>query len=199
MSEKLIQSGELKYLTDLPKRDPETGLVIDTGEYDEALEARRREHASGMAYYAEAGKHYDPTGKYLCGGEAGDGKDGCNQYRPEAHKCVSVKGRIDGDCGSCEWWENYDINRPNIHLGDEKYSKGNANYAEREPGGTGFGCIRCEYAAVAKKTDKDGRNLFCGIWGCRVQELACCGRNHKHGDIIFEDSTRLHPDAFYRK
>jgi hypothetical protein len=199
--EKIIHSGALSYLTDDPTRDKGTGLVIDTGVYDEEQEEKRRKHAAGMAHYAEKDDavHFDTAGKYLCGGEKGDGTGGCNQYRPGSHACLSVKGRIDGDCGSCAWWENVDTNHSDLQLGSEKFDKEEALYGEREPGGTGWSCARCEYGSSAKAIDSAGRSLFCGIWGARVQEKACCGRNHRLGDTVFSDNRPLTQIEFYGK
>ena len=188
--EKHIQSGELTYLTDMPARCPETGLIEDTGEYDSDVESHRRQQATDLANYAENGIHFDPAGKYLCGGVAGDGIGGCNQYRPASHQCLSVAGHIDGDCGSCRWWEDYDPDRSSLLMDPEKFLKGAAEYGEREPGGTGFGCHQCEYGSEAKAADGD-RSLFCGIWGARVLPNACCGRNHKLGDKLFKDNRPL--------
>lgn len=196
--EKIIQSGNLSYLTDDPARDTDTGLILEPQEYDEAQEAKRRKYAEGMARYAEEGIHFDPAGNYLCGGVSGDGEGGCNQYRPGSHQCLSVKGRIDGDCGSCSWWEVYDKDHADLQLGPEKFSKQEADYAEREPGGTGFGCERCEYGLTAREKDSSGRSLWCGIWGARVQSLACCGRNHRLGDTVFKDNQPLTQLEFYK-
>lgn len=197
MSELLIQSGQLTYLTDIPERDPTTGLIVEQFPYDPEQEEKRRAHATGMARYAEEGDHFDPAGLYLCGGQTGNGIGGCNQYRPGSHKCLSVKGKIDGDCGSCSWWEQYKADHADLDLGPEKFSKQEAEYGEREPGGTGFSCARCEYGSPAKQTDPSGRSLFCGIWGARVQPLACCGRNHTLGDKVFKDNQPLTQLEFY--
>jgi hypothetical protein len=198
--EKQIKSGEQTYFTDLPPRDSDTGLVADTGVYDEKQEKKRRMHAEGMAHYAEEGDHFDPAGLYLCGGKTGDGVGGCNQYRPGSHKCLSVAGKIDGDCGSCAWWEKY-IEPPghsDLDLGPEKFHKSEALYGEREPGGTGWSCSNCEYGSFAKQKDSEGRSIFCGIWGARVQPLACCGRNHQLGDTVFKDNQPLTQLEFYK-
>jgi hypothetical protein len=198
-SEKLIHSGKLDYLTDDPVRDKDTGMVVDTGVYDEKIEEQRRKHAAGMAHYSEEGNTFDPAGKYLCGGEKGDGTGGCNQYRPGSHVCLSVKGSIDGDCGSCAWWEQHNVAHSDLQLGPEKFNKEAASYGEREPGGTGFSCARCEYGAFAKQADSEGRKLFCGIWGTHVMDLACCGRNHKLGDVSFDDNRPLTQIESYQK
>jgi hypothetical protein len=195
--EKLIQSGILTYRTDMPARCDDTGLILEPKEYDEQVEEWRRGHASDMAHYAEEGSSFDPTGKYLCGGEEGNGEEGCNQYRPASHQCLSVAGRIDGDCGSCSWWEQYRKEHADLYMGPEKFTKGAAMYGEREPGGTGFGCQRCEYGTPARETDQAGRSIYCGMWGTRVQALACCGRNHKLGDKNFKDNQPLTQIEFY--
>jgi hypothetical protein len=196
--EKVIQSGILSYLTDIPARDSDTGLVLEPEVYDEAQEEKRRMHAHAMAHYAEDTESFDPTGKYLCGGEKGDGVDGCNQYRPASHQCLSVAGRIDGDCGSCQWWEQYKPDHADLQMGPEKFTKGAALYAEREPGGTGWGCARCEYGMKAREEDSAGRRIFCGIWGARVRAVACCGRNHSLGDKTFKDNQPLTQLEFYK-
>lgn len=197
--EKVIHSGALSYLTDDPKRDKETGLIVDTGIYDEEQEEKRRKHAIGMARYAEEGEHFDPAGLYLCGGARGDGVGGCNQFRPGSKACLSVKGKIDGDCGSCSWWEVFNAAHSDLFLGQEKFDKEEALYGEREPGGTGWSCSRCEYGAAAKVVDSSGRSIFCGIWGARVQPLACCGKNHRLGDTTFSDNRPLTQIEFYKK
>lgn len=197
---KQVESGKLQYLTDNPARDPETGLAIDAGTYDEKMEAKRRKQAATLGHYAEEGDiHFDPTGKYLCGGDKGDGVDGCVKFRPGSHRCIIVKGKIDGDCGSCQWWEIYDPKDADLDLGAEKFSKGDSAYGEREPGGTGFGCQRCEYGTQAKQVDSKGRTIWCGIWAAHVFALACCGRNHKIGDVAFEDNRRLTQIEFYKR
>lgn len=197
--EKKIKSGLVTYLTDDPARDKDTGLILEPKEYDEAQEAKRRKHAQGLSHYAEEGEYYDPTGKYLCGGELGDGQGGCNQYRPGSHKCLSVAGRIDGDCGSCGWWETVREDHSDLDLGPEKFSKQEALYGEREPGGTGFGCVRCEYASKAREADSMGRPSWCGIWGMHILPTACCGLNHKLGDKTFEDNRPLTQLEFYSR
>ena len=196
---KKIESGDLNYLEDAPARDPETGMAIDHGIYDEAREEERRHAAVEQANYAEDGRHFDSTGKYLCGGEGGKGEGGCNHFRPGSKACISVKGAISGDRGSCRWWVIYDPSHVDLLLGDEKASKGKAAYGERKEAGIGFGCERCEYGSNAIQSDNKGRTIWCGIWAARVLPNACCGRNHKLGDKNWKDNQPLSQLEFYSR
>lgn len=190
VEEKIVNGA--KYTTiNLPKDNK--GRFIDTGIYDEQMEEHLRQTAMVMAFYSEGGRNFDPNGAhYLCGGVEGKGPGGCNKYRPGAGTkgtCVGVQGKISGDTGSCQFWENlfngdHELEYPEKH----KWDKVAAGYGERPEKGVGFGCMRCEYGNKAKAPDSLGRALWCGMHGCRVRENACCSKNERPGDIHFDDS-----------
>jgi hypothetical protein len=184
----------LVYITILPPKD-ERGRFTDTGKYDEQQEEHIRQTAAVLAFYSEFGRNFDPSGRYLCGGKTGNGKGGCNKFRPEEDAkggCVAVQETIGGDTGSCQFWENvfagdYELEYPDAH----KWTKEEAGYGERPESGEGFGCVRCEYAEPAKKNDSQGRSLWCGMHGARVRPLACCAKNERDGDIHFDGNEAL--------
>jgi hypothetical protein len=139
--------------------------IPDPGTYDERHEEMIREMISRHAAYAESGKTFDPKGTYLCGD--------CDM-RIEPKGCMVVKGSISMEHGSCTWWEG---GKPIGKPFPKKADPWLVGYGERSKG---FGCSRCEYAVVAKQPDDDNRKLWCGFWGTRVKDTACCEENDGH-------------------
>lgn len=158
--------GELKASTAL-------GKIKDPGpeKYDTRRENEKRELMQQMAFYAEEGPTWDPEGKYLCGS--------C-YFRAlmdwgDTPYCYIVEGKVSMEDGSCQFYRygNPDSEWNPLPMG-KKYTKEEANYAER-PKVKGFGCYpRCEYASPAEGKDKDGREFWCGQFGVHVRAKACC-------------------------
>ena len=130
-------------------------------DYDSAQENLVRELITLIANYDEEGVRFDPTGKYLC--------QDC-QMRIEPDRCSHVSGEISMPTGSCEKWM---IGPQAWPVQIVRWTQKEANYGTREKA-KGFGCSRCGWGSEAKKADAEGRLVWCGRFGARVQSLACC-------------------------
>ncbi|SRR6266566_3389290 len=130
-------------------------------QYDPAQENLVRELMSLVADYDEEGIRFDPSGRYLCG---------TCQMRIEPDLCSHVSGIISMEAGSCEKWM---IGPQAWPVQIVQWTQKEANYGTRGKA-KGFGCSRCGWGSEAKKADAEGRSVWCGRFGARVQSLACC-------------------------
>jgi ppGpp synthetase/RelA/SpoT-type nucleotidyltranferase len=146
----------------------------DTGKYDEAEEAVRRNLAEEMSEYAEFGERFDPKGDYMC-------KDCSQMVLPKS--CGTVSGPISDDAGSCRYWLK-DIPLVQLEL---KYTPEEASYTER-PNWKEFGCKKCLFGAEAISPDSEGRPSWCSWWGIHVLPNACCAKNE--GDDDFQPQEK---------
>jgi hypothetical protein len=201
---KFVTINGMVFPTVMPPFDKKTGLFIDPGPdgYNEQQEEHNRQTAMVMAFYAEFGPTFDPLGRYLCGGVKGDGKGGCNKFRPTPEEvrgnCTGVgEGTkdISGDEGSCQFFEIYRLGDHELQYPVKtRWSKSDAGYGERPKPGKGFGCWQCGLQSVAKGPDSMGRTLWCGQHAMHVTEKACCEKNHEPGDIWFSGNKPIASD-----
>lgn len=147
------------------------GQDLGPDHYDTRRENTKRELMQQVAFYAEEGPTFDPEGKYLCGS--------C-YFRAlmdwgDTPACYIVDGKISMELGSCQFYRNGNPDSEwNPLPTQKKYTKEEANYAER-PKEKGFGCYpRCEYVSVAEGKDSAGREFWCGQFGVHVRAKACC-------------------------
>lgn len=158
-----------------PVREQEKELPIpQPATFDEKKEAGTRQMIAELAQYAEKGRTFDPTGRYLCFSCAMriviPGKD-----RGHCTHVASGTSGISMSIGGCR---KYKIGEA---MGKEhslplKSSQKNSAYAE-VPKTKGFGCFpRCQYGELARdaRSRTDGRIAWCGFWGCHVKAKACC-------------------------
>lgn len=154
--------------------------------YGTKRENEKRELMKQLAFYAEEGPTWDPEGKYLCG---------TCYYRQtmdwgDTPYCYILGGddKISLETGSCQFYRygNPDSEWNPIPM-EMKYTKEEANYAER-PKEKGFGCYpRCEYGKVAEGKDSDGREIWCGQFGVHVRPKACC--SFENGSDLIQIET----------
>ncbi len=163
-------------------------LYEQSNGFDPEHETGVRDMITELAYYAEDGPTYDPSGCYLCGT--------CSM-RIMPGGCTHVTGLISMDTGGCQVY----MIGPSIgveHSLPEKMSQREINYGER-PAARGFGCYpRCEYGEMALDSNsrQDGRTTWCRFWGTHVKPLACCFM-HDGPDLIDapEEGTTIEMDA----
>lgn len=173
----------------VPELDDD-GLVIQPDEdsaEQQRLEAAARARAVAHGHYADPEtpncnvRTYDPEGRYNCGA--------CNMYVDEddlegdESNCLLVDiDEVDPDAGSCGHWEDECAGDPEMRLNVVPLQV--AAYAIAA-NGIGFGCARCEYAsASAVGPDSRGRQLWCGIWACRVMPTGCCDNSEPEGGVL---------------
>lgn len=147
-------------------------LIQDSGQYDEQNETLIRNMIKAAAGYSEDGPTFDPTGAYLCGTCA---------LRIEPNVCAWVGGPITMDSGGCIlYFGGQPIAEKPL---PNQFEPQEVLYTER-PNDKSFGCAHCMFGAQAQQPDTEGRNLWCGFWGCHVMEVACCYRNKGKDDVM---------------
>lgn len=183
------ETGDIVRPIIVPELDDD-GLVVQPNEdsaEQQRLEAAARARAVVHGHYADTEtpncnvRTYDPDGRYNCGA--------CNMFVDEddleddESNCLLVDiEAVDPDAGSCGHWENVCAGDPEMRLNVVPLEV--AAYAIAA-NGIGFGCGRCEYASASVVgPDSRGRQLWCGVWACRVTPTGCCDESEPEGGVL---------------
>lgn len=174
----------------VPELDDD-GLIVqppDDSWKQQRDEVAARARAVSHAHYAdlETGppnntRTYDRQGRYNC--------SACNMFVDEEDledgesNCLLLDiDEVDPDAGSCGHWESECAGDPEMRLNVVPLEV--AAYAIAA-NGIGFGCGRCEYASASiVGPDSRGRQLWCGVWACRVMPTGCCDNSEPEGGVL---------------